>query len=126
MAVVIELDVEIPDLASVEVETPDTEITPSSGETVLLVITPGPPGEQGDRGPAGDGAQVFGEILTGADGVTVTFTLANSYAPDTTAVYLNGLREVPGDAYSESGVNTITFDDPPLSTDAIRVDYLIA
>jgi hypothetical protein len=48
----IELDVEVPDLAEVEVETPSAEITPSGGATVLLVATPGPPGAQG---PAGDG-----------------------------------------------------------------------
>ena len=60
---VIELDIEIPDLASVEVETPDVEITPSSGETVLLVATPGPPGPPGDTGPAGERQVVSGPLL---------------------------------------------------------------
>jgi hypothetical protein len=38
-------------------------------------------------------------------------------------VYLNGLREFDG--YTESTPTTITFDDPPLSGDSIRVDYII-
>lgn len=118
----IELDVEIPDLAEVEVETPDAEITPSGGATVLLVATPGPPGSQG---PPGQGVQVFGESLTGADGTETEFTTASPFLADSTAVYLNGLREFRGEEYTETGASTITFSDPPLSTDSIRVDYII-
>lgn len=98
------------------------DVTASSGARVILVPVPG---GQGLRGPAGDGAQVFGEPLTGADGTQTVFSTANPYASGTTAVYLNGLREVPGDAYTETTSNTITFDDPPLSDDSIRIDYTI-
>lgn len=117
----IELDIEIPDLAEIEVETPDVEVTPSGGETVLLVATPGPPG---DQGPPGQGVQVFGESLTGADGIETVFTTASPYLANSTAVYLNGLREFRSDAYTETGASTITFSDPPLSTDSIRIDYI--
>lgn len=118
----IELDIEIPDLAEIEVETPDVEVTPSGGETVLIVATPGPPGGQG---PPGQGVQVFGESLTGADGSEVEFTTASPYLAGSTAVYLNGLREFRSEAYAETGASTITFGDPPLSTDSIRIDYII-
>lgn len=120
---VIELDVEIPDLAEVEVETPDVEITPSGGATVLLVATPGPPGIQGQTGPAGDGAQVFGESPTGAiNGTNTVFTTANAYRSGSTAVYLNGLREF---FYTETGANQITLQDAPHAGDMLRVDYVI-
>jgi len=123
---VIELDIEIPDLASVEVETPDVEITPSSGETVLLVATPGPPGPPGDTGPAGDGAQVFGGALTGTqDGVNVTFTTPDDFRAASTAVYRNGLREIRGPHYTESAPNSIVFSTAPTSTDNLSVDYVI-
>jgi hypothetical protein len=117
---VIELDIEIPDLAEVEVETPDVEITPSGGATVLLVATPGPPGPSG---PPGDGSPVYGETPTGAtDGVNAVFTTSQAYRTATTAVYLNGLRETH---YTESSATTITFSEPPLSGDTIRIDYII-
>lgn len=116
----IELDVEIPDLAEIEVETPDAEITPSGGATVVLVATPGPPGA---AGPPGAGIQIFGEALTGANGSQTVFTTADPYQTGTTAVYLNGLREFPGDSYTETSSTSITFSDPPLSGDSIRIDY---
>jgi hypothetical protein len=116
-------EVEVDNLAAnVEVDTPQIPVSPSD-PTVVFGVSPGP---RGLRGPAGDGAQVFGEVLSGADGVQTVFTTANPYAAGSTAVYLNGLREVPGDAYTETTTTTITFDDPPLAGDSIRIDYLIA
>jgi hypothetical protein len=98
-------------------------VTPGAPE-VILVPVPGGKGDKGDTGASGDGAQVFGESPTGVmDGANPTFTLANSYQPGSTAVYLNGLREFDG--YTESTPTTITFDDPPLSGESIRVDYII-
>jgi hypothetical protein len=97
-------------------------VTASSGAQVVLVPVPG---GQGPTGPAGDGAQVFGEHLTGADGSATVFTTANPYRTNTTAIYLNGLREFVGESYIETSSTTVTFSDPPLSTDSIRIDYLI-
>jgi hypothetical protein len=117
---VIELDVEIPDLAEVEVETPDVEITPSGGATVVLVATLGPPGPQG---PPGDGVQVFGETLTGAiNGTNTVYITTGDYRADSTALYLNGLREFH---YTESGPSQITLEDPPLAGDSLRIDYVV-
>jgi hypothetical protein len=97
-------------------------VTASSGAQVILVPVPG---GEGPTGPAGDGAQVFGETLTGADGATTVFTTAHPYRPNSTAIYLNGLREFHTEAYTETSSTTVTFSDPPLSGDSIRVDYII-
>lgn len=91
-----------------------------SDEVVSVVTVEGP---VGPPGPPGDGTQVFGEALTGMNGVTTVFTTVSEYAADSTAVYLNGLRETH---YTESGAAEITFSDPPLAGDSITADYLIA
>lgn len=86
-----------------------------SAETVALVIV---------RGAAGaTGAGVIGDSLTGVrDGVNTVFTTVRSFIPGSTAVYLNGLREL---AYAESGSHTIVFDDAPYSGDMLTIDYFI-
>jgi hypothetical protein len=114
----VELDIEIPDLVAVEIETPAAEVNPSSGgETVLLVATPGPPG------PPGAGVPVVGEPLAGTkDGVNTVFTTASAFRAATTAFYLNGLREFH---YTETGASEITLEDAPDSDDTLRVDYVI-
>lgn len=120
----IELDIEIPDLADVEVETPDTEITPSGGAVVVVVATPGPPGSQG---PPGQGFPIFGEQLSGTiNGTNLVFTTAAAYQAGTTAVYLNGIREPRGVGYTESGASQITFTSAPLVDDDIRIDYVLS
>jgi hypothetical protein len=100
-------------------------VTPGAPE-VILVPVPGGKGDKGDTGASGDGAQVFGETPTGAmDGTNLVFTVANPFKPGTTAVYLNGLREFSGDAYTETTSTSITFSDPPFSGDTIRIDYIV-
>ena len=78
-------------------------------------------------------ADVFGENSVVANetpagtlnGSNVTFTLANSPITNSLALYLNGQRLTYTDDYTLSA-NTITFVVPPVSTDIIRADYLIA
>lgn len=107
-------------------ETTSSVVDVETPEPVLSVITvEGPEGPRGPAGAAGDGATVFGEHLTGANGTNLVFTTAQPYRPNTTAVYLNGLREFVGEAYTETTSTTITFTDPPLTGDSIRIDYTI-
>lgn len=106
-------------------ESTSTVVDVAPTEPVLAVITV--EGPIGPRGPAGEGAQVFAETPTGnLDGVNTVFTVAQPYQAGSTAVYLNGLREFRGDGYTELDSTTIEFSDPPLDTDTIRIDYLIA
>src|SRR5262245_56321637 len=113
----VEIDVEIPDRAEIEVETPIVELTPSGGAVVLLVAVPGPPGPEG---PPGEGAPIVGEILGGIiNGTNTAFTTAYPYRPNTTAVCRNGLREVRGIGYTETNDTTVTFDDAPSVGDNI-------
>lgn len=96
---VIELDVEIPDLAEVEVETPDTEITPSGGATVVLVAVPGPPGA---RGPAGTGGFTYTQSSPAA-----TWTITNTLGRYPAAVTVVIGDEVVDTDIETPDVNTI-------------------
>lgn len=92
-------------------------VAASTGAQVILVPVPG------GQGPPGEGVQVFGETPTGLiDGVNTAFTVSQPYLAASTAVYLNGLRETQ---YTETTTTVITFDDPPISGDNIRIDYIL-
>ena len=105
--------------AAIQVESPKVTVAPSDPRVIFAVS----PGAKGEPGPPGEGVQAFGETPAGAiNGTNVVFTTADPFRPDTTAVYLNGLRE---DHYSETGVNQITFEDPPTPGDKIRIDYIL-
>lgn len=121
LPIVLELDIEIPDLADIEVETPSIDITAEAGPApVLLVVSPGPPGIQG---PPGEGAPILGETPSGLlNGTNTVFTTASAFQPNTTGVYLNGLREFN---FVETSSQTITLADPPLPGDILRIDYII-
>jgi hypothetical protein len=108
----------------IEVDFTHTEVAPDVFPKVVVAAAPG---KQGLQGLPGEGAPVVGEVLAGIiDGVNTAFTTAHAYRPGTTAVCLNGLREVRGIGYTETDPTTITFDDPPLPSDDLTVDYVIA
>lgn len=92
----------------------------------VTVSRPGSQGPQGIPGPQGlpgDGVPIVGEALTGSkNGVNTVFTTASAFRANTTAVYLNGLREFH---YAETGASQITLEDPPLSGDTLRIDYVV-
>lgn len=105
-------------------ESTSTVVDVAPTEPVLAVITV--EGPKGDPGPPGEGTQIFGETPAGdVDGVNTVYTTASPYIAASTAVYRNGLREVRGIGYFETGVSEITLDEPPLSTDHISIDYLM-
>lgn len=100
----------------------------------------GPKGDKGDmgiigytgpKGPKGDPgtteALILNEIPTGAvDGVNTTFTTANPFVPDSSAIYINGLRQKLNVCYTESGLSEITIPDAVYSGDILTVDYIKA
>lgn len=105
---------------ALEVEAAEVAVSPNVDPTVVFGVTPGP---AGPIGQAGDGAQVFGEVPTGAmNGTNATFTTAQDAEAATVSVFLNGLRER---FVTVTPPRTIVFDDPPLSTDYVSVDYII-
>lgn len=119
---VFEVEVDARSVA-IEVTAPRTEATPTVYPQVIFAVTPGPVGE---AGPPGEGFQVFGEVLTGTrDGVNTTFTTALDYRAGSTAVFRNGLREQVGPCYVESPPRTVTFDEPPMATDDLSIDYIV-
>jgi hypothetical protein len=110
-----------PHTVGVELQVPQGTVALAPDEPrIIFAVTQG---KEGPAGPPGEGEPVFGELLSGAiDGVNTVFTTGMAYRPNTTAVYLNGLRESD---YSETASTTITFTDPPLGGDTIRIDYVI-
>lgn len=102
---------------------PGMTFGPPVGTTLTVFPSPGP---QGISGAAADGAPIIGEIPAGIqDGVNLAFTTVTTFAVDSTAVYRNGLREVRGVGYTETGSDTVTFTTAPLSSDDITIDYII-
>jgi len=74
---------------------------------------------------------VYNEIPAGAiDGSNTTFTCATAYTTGKLRVYLNGVRQLITDEWSETSAAAGTFDfvNPPKSSqgnpDVITVDYL--
>lgn len=126
MATDTELIVGAPLTFSIDVEPlHSVSITPQAGAVVIIVPVPGPPGRQGNTGPAGDGTQVFNETPGGSlDGVNAVFTTAHTFQSGSTCVYTNGLRERLGVGYAETGSAEITFTDPLLTDDDLIIDYL--
>jgi hypothetical protein len=104
----------------VEVDAPLTEVELTPDPVVIFAATRG---SEGPAGPPGDGVVVVGEVATGAkNGSNTVFTTADPYRAASVAVYLNGLRELH---FTETGANQITLQDPPLSGDDLRIDYVI-
>jgi hypothetical protein len=106
---------------TVDVITENPVIDVGVSDTVVSVITV--EGPTGPQGPPGTGSPVVGEQLSGLrDGVNTVFTTASAFRTGTLAVYLNGLREFN---FAVTGVNQITFTDPPFSGDSLRADYVV-
>lgn len=63
------------------------------------------------------------ENLIGAqDGVNKIFTTSEKYIAATTEVYFNGLKQIRGLHYAESGEKQITLDDAPTNYE-LRIKY---
>jgi hypothetical protein len=63
--------------------------------------------------------------LTGAvDGTNQLFATSRSFIALTPRVYLNGVRQFPGEDYTEQGDNEILFLNAPFTNDKIIVDYI--
>jgi hypothetical protein len=86
--------------------------------------TPGPAGPTGPTGPPGSGV-IDREIAVGAtDSVNLIFTTSHTYQAGTIAVYLNGLRQLPGIDYTETSTTTFSMIAAPYPGDVLFVEYL--
>lgn len=109
--------------AAIHIEAPVATVTATTYPLVVFATSPGPRGKQG---LPGEGVQFFSVALDGIqDGVNTAFTVPDIFREDTTAVYINGLREFQGEGYTEIPPSTIEFADPPAETDKLRIDYIV-
>lgn len=75
-------------------------------------------------GGGGTGAMTFSETPGGSiNGSNKNFTTANAFHVGRLAVFLNGLRQRPGQDYNETSTTSFTFISAPLTGDTISVDY---
>ena len=71
--------------------------------------------------------QTFNEVPSGVmDGVNQDFTLAHTFIVGTLLVTYNGLMQKPGDDYTATPPNLLTFVTPPKSGTKLLVTYLNA
>jgi hypothetical protein len=77
-------------------------------------------------GAGGGAITIVGETPAGTiNGSNTIFTLAYPYRSGTIALYLNGLRGIRGNDYTEHGNTQIMITPAPESSDNIIVDYQI-
>lgn len=101
------------------------------GERGPMGIT-GPAGRTGDAGPqgipgVGGSNAVINEVPTGAiNGINTLFTTEFSFKPESTAVYINGLRQILNMHYTESNTSEITIPDGVYTGDILTIDYVKA
>jgi hypothetical protein len=122
--------VSAPQFTAVVAETPGVDVEVASPPTVdvstltqpfTVITVEGPPGQ---TGPPGNGVFIARETPTElVDGSRTKFTLAHSFQPGSTSVYLNGVLEFFCDELSP---NQIQFSDPPHPGDMIRVSYTVS
>jgi hypothetical protein len=67
------------------------------------------------------------DITGPRNGINTAFILRNVYVPDTTKVYINGIRQTLGAGYDyeEIAPDRIQFHTPPDTNDLLTVDYKI-
>lgn len=94
-------------------------------QAVEMLITAGTFEEIENAISTSSNIPIIGEDLTSQiDGIETTFTLANSYLADTTAVYLNGSRLRKGFDYTEDTDTTIVIASPLVTVgEKIIIDY---
>lgn len=69
---------------------------------------------------------VVGETPSGAiNGSNATFTTAQSFDPDTVAIFVNGIQATKNLDYTTSGTTQINFTYALASGDILRVNYKV-
>ena len=65
------------------------------------------------------------ESLIGTiDNSNSTFTTSFDFDPDTTIVFINGIKQKKPTHYNNSGTNTIIFSDSPQVGDILEINYV--
>lgn len=65
------------------------------------------------------------EVLVGVvDGVNSSFTTSFNFDPDTTIVFINGVKQRKPIHYNTVGSNTVIFSDSPLAGDLLEINYV--
>lgn len=105
-----------------------TEISDATALGRQLLTAPDAATARSDLGISGGGGgspQVIGEVPTGTvNGTNTVFTTASAYLTNSTAIYRNGLRQLRGTDYTESGASQITFSTAPSNGTTLIIDYL--
>lgn len=68
--------------------------------------------------------EVTEELIGVIDGSNNIFTTSFGFDPDTTIVFINGIKQRKPAHYNTAGLNTIIFSDSPLIGDILEINYV--
>lgn len=90
---------------------------------LIEVVERGPAGPQGDAGAPGAGV-LFGREMFAGDDVTSSFVLAHTFLAGSLVVFMDGILQKLGAAYTEKGDRTgFDYLAAPTSENEIEVRY---
>ena len=68
--------------------------------------------------------EITEELIGIVDGINATFTTSQNFDPNTTIVFINGVKQRKPIHYNSIGLNTIIFSDSPLIGDTLEINYV--
>lgn len=68
--------------------------------------------------------EITEELIGVINGVNATFTTTFNFNPDTTIVFINGVKQKKPAHYNTIGFNTVIFSDSPLVGDILEINYV--
>ena len=68
--------------------------------------------------------EITEELIGVINGVNATFTTTFNFNPDTTIVFINGIKQKKPTHYNTVGNNTVLFADSPLVGDILEINYV--
>ncbi len=68
--------------------------------------------------------EVNEELIGVINGINNSFTTSFNFDPDTTIVFINGVKQKKPLHYNTVGFNTVTFSDSPLVGDILEINYV--
>jgi hypothetical protein len=68
--------------------------------------------------------EITEELVGTIDGSNAIFTTTQNFDPDTTIVFINGVKQKKPTHYNTIGTNVITFSDSPQVGDILEINYV--
>jgi len=97
----------------------------SNSDMVAMLITAGTFEELEEAILVNNDSIIVGENLSSqADGINTIFTLSNNYVPNSTKLFINGMRMTRFEDYTEETLNTIKIPIVVENDEKVVIDYI--